>query len=120
MQTRIHTQGFDPTSPIVARVKRQIARNLGRFEGEVLGVDVYLSGGHGPRGGAEMKAVMRASLKGLPPVSVSAVHSDLYVAISRSSKRLQRAARRAITRSRRAAPRRGLDLRRLAPDPAFS
>ena len=56
MQTRIHTQGFDATRPIVARVERQIGRNLRRFDREVMGIDIYLSGANGPRGGAEMKA----------------------------------------------------------------
>ncbi len=117
MQTRIHTQCFDATRPIVARVERQIGRNLRRFDREVMGIDIYLSGVNSPRGSAEMKAVMRASLRGLPPVSVSAEHSDLYVAISRSAKRLQRAVKRTITRSRRVEPRRVLGLRRLTLDP---
>jgi ribosome-associated translation inhibitor RaiA len=117
MQTRIHSQGFDPTRPILARVERQIGRNLRRFEGELLGIDVYLSANNAPRGGDAMKAVMRASLRGLPPVSVSAEHSDLYVAISRSSKRLQRAVKRTINRSRRVEPRRVIGLRRVSFDP---
>ena len=50
MQTRIHTQGFDLTRPIASRVERQIGRNLRRFEREVLGIDVYLSGSNLPPG----------------------------------------------------------------------
>lgn len=120
MQTRIHSQGFTLTDSIQTQVERQVSRNLRRHDRDIIALDVYLSDINGPRGGDDMKVVMRASLGGLPPVSVSTEHGDLYVAISRGARRLQRAVKRVIRKSRRLAPRRIIDLRRLTPEPAQS
>ena len=120
MQTRIHTQGFELTGAIRDRVERHTARNLNRYGEELLGVDVYLSDVNGPRAGDDKKAVVRASLRGLPPISISTEHNDLYVAISRSAKRMQRAVKRSLRKSHRVEPRRVLELRRLSPDPIGS
>ena len=120
MQTRIHSQGFELTGAIRDRVERHIARNLNRYGDELLGIDVYLSDVNGPRGGDDKKAVLRASLRGLPPISISTEHKDLYVAISRSAKRMQRAVKRSLRKSRRIEPRRVLGLRRLTLESAGS
>jgi ribosome-associated translation inhibitor RaiA len=95
-------------------------RNLNRYGDELLGIDVYRSNVNGPRGGEDKKAVMRASLRGLPPISISTEHDDLYVAISRSAKRIQRAVKRSLRKSHRVEPRRVLELRRLSPEPLGS
>ena len=113
MHIKIQSQGFELTAGIEARVQQQLHRALNRFGDDVLAVDVYLSDVNGPRGGSDKKALMRASLRGLPPISVSTEHSDLYVAINRSAKRTQRTLRRALRKSRRIEPRRVLGLRRL-------
>jgi ribosome-associated translation inhibitor RaiA len=118
MYTKIQTQGFDLTAAIEARVEQQVNRALGRFGDDVLAVDVYLSDVNGPRGGSDKKALMRASLRGLPPISVSTEHRDLYVAISRNAKRMRRALGRALRKSRRIESRRVVGLRRLLLDPA--
>ncbi len=118
MHAKIETQGFEITAAIEAGVRRQLDRALNRFGADVLAVDVFLSDVNGPRGGNDKKALIRASLKGLPPISISTEHRDLYVAISRSAKRMQRAVRRDLRKSRRIEPRRLLGLRRLLVDPA--
>ena len=117
MYTKIQSQGFALTVPIKQRVEQQVHRALNRFGDDVLAVDVYLSDVNGQRGGKEKKALMRASLRGLPPISVSTEHQDLYVAISRNVKRLQRTLRSALRKSRRIEPRRVLGFRRLLLDP---
>ena len=114
MRIQVHTQGFPLTTAIENRVQRQAARSLSRFEGELLALTAYLSDVNGPRGGVDKKVVMRASMAGLPPVSIATEHSDLYVAIDRTVKRLRRAVRRSLGRSRRVEPRKLLRLRRLA------
>lgn len=118
MHIQIQSQGFEVTAAIEARVQRQLHRALNRFGEDVLAVDVYLSDVNGPRGGCDKKALMRASLRGLPPISVSTEHGDLYVAITRNAKRMQRTLRRALRKSRRIEPRRVLGFRRLSLDPA--
>lgn len=112
MHTQIHTHGFESTEAIQQRVYRQLVRNLRRHEDEIVTVEAFLSGSS--PSGEGMKAVMRASLRGLPPVTVTSEHENLYVAINRAAKRLQRAVRRSITKGRRVEPRRLLGLRRQA------
>ena len=118
MHAKIQSQGFEVTAAIEAKVQRQLNRVLDRFGADILAVDVFLSDVNGPRGGSDKKALMRASLRGLPPISISTEHRVLYVAISRSAKRMQRAVRRNLRKSRRIEPRRVLGLRRLLLDPA--
>ena len=116
MKARIHTQAYTLTSSIQYWIDRQVERNLQRFEGEVLAVEVYLSDLNGPRGGDDNRVVMRASLRGLPSVTVITDHQDLYVAVSRSARRLQRAVKRSLRKSRRVEPRKVLALRRQTPE----
>lgn len=118
MHTKIQSQGFELSAAIERRVHQQVYRAVSRFGEDVLAVDVYLSDINGPRGGEDKKALMRASLRGLPPVSVSTEHRDLYVAISRNAKRLRRSLRRSLRKSRRIEARRVLGFRRLALEPS--
>ena len=114
MRIQVHTQGVPLTEAIEGRVQRQAARSLSRFEGELLSLTAHLSDVNGPRGGVDKKVVMRASMAGLPPISVATEHGDLYVAIDRTVKRLRRAVRRSLGKSRRVQPRKLLRLRRLS------
>ena len=116
MNVQIHSQGFAITRGIETRIQRQVQRNLTRFEGDLLALTAYLSDTNGPRGGVDKKVVMRASLAGLPPVSIATRHGDLYVAIDRTVKRLRRVIRRSIAKSREVKPRRVLRLRKFAPE----
>ena len=90
MNAIIHARDFTITPAIRHWIERQLESALQRFDGEVTGVDVYLSDVNGPRGGDDKKVVMRTRLRGLPPVNVITQCGDLYVAISRSAKRLRR------------------------------
>ena len=115
MGISIHSQGFELGAEIHDRIKRQLARRLGRIDGDVMSVEIYLSDVNGPRDGAEYKkAVMRASLAGQPPVSVTAVHGRLEVAIDRSARRLKRAMAKATRRHRRIEGNKVRKFRRLA------
>ena len=111
MNTNIRAQGFDLLPSIEQRVHRQLSRSAGRFERELMSVDVYLSDINGPRGGADKKVVMRANLTNLPPISISTRHADLYVAIDRTARRLERNVNRALRKSRRLQPRKVLRLK---------
>ncbi|TDG11829.1 hypothetical protein E2F43_15780 [Seongchinamella unica] len=116
MYTAIQSQGYEVTAAIEARIQQQVTRALNRFGEDVLAVDIFLSDVNGPRGGDDKKVLMRASLRGLPPISVSTAHRDIYVAIGRNAKRMQRAVRRALRKSKRIEPRRVLGFRRLVID----
>jgi ribosomal subunit interface protein len=118
MNTMIHTRDFTVTPAIRHWIDRQVERALQRFEGEVTGVEIYLSDVNGPRGGDDKKVVMQTRLRGLPPVSVSTRGEDLYAAISRSAKRLRRGVKRTVTKGRRVRPRQVLGLRRQALETA--
>lgn len=114
MNVRIFSRDFELTPAIEARVLRQVERSLQSFERELTSVEAYLSDINGPRGGADKKVLMRTALPGLPPVSVSTEHADLYVAIGRTAKRLRRAVKRSITKNQRVEPRKVYRLRRLS------
>ena len=115
MGISIHSQGFDLGADIHRRIKQQLARRMGRIDDEVMSVEVYLSDVKGPRGGdKDKKSVMRACLAGLPPVSVTAVHGRLEVAIDRSAWRLKRAVVKATRRQRRIEARKVRKLHRWA------
>ena len=118
MRVQIHTQGFPLTEAIENRIQRQVAKLFTRFEDQLISVSAYLSDINGPRGGADKKVVMRVSLAGLPPLSVATEHSDLYVAVDRTARRMHRAVRRSLGKSRRLKPRTLLRLRRLSPETA--
>lgn len=112
MKAKIQSQSFPLTTAIQNWIENQLQRNLQRFDAEVLQVDVYLSDLNGPRGGKDSKVVMRANLAGLSPVTVVTEHDELYVAVSRSAKRLRRAVKRSLHKNRRLEPRKVFDLRR--------
>ena len=112
MNTIIRTRDFTVTPAIRHWIDRQLERALQRFDGEVTGVEVYLSDVNGPRGGDDKKVVMHTRLRGLPPVSVITRGGDLYVAISRCAKRLRRGVKRTVTKGRRVRPGKVLGLRR--------
>ena len=120
MRIQIHTQGFPLTEAIENRIQRQVEKGLARFEDDLVSLTAYLSDINGPRGGADKKVVMRASMAGLPPVSIATEHGDLYVAIDRTVKRMRRAVRRSLGKSRRVQPRKLLRLRRFSPETAAS
>ncbi len=112
MNAIIHARDFTITPAIRYWIERQLESALQRFDGEVTGVDVYLSDVNGPRGGNDKKVVMRTRLRGLPPVNVITQCGDLYVAISRSAKRLRRGVKRTLMKGRRVKPGKVLGLRR--------
>ncbi len=118
MNVKIHSQGFQITRGIEGRVLRQVQRNLRRFEGDLVSLTAFMSDANGPRGGVDKKVVMHANMAGMPPISVATQHSDLYVAIDRTVKRLRRAVQRSLAKSRRVQPRKVLRLRRFNPETA--
>ena len=112
MYVKIQSQSFTVTPAMQNWIEHRLARGMSRFDSELQQVDVYLSDLNGPRGGDDIRVVMRASLDGLPPVSVSCEHQDLYTAANRCAKRLRRAVQKVLKRSRRLQPRKVIDLRR--------
>ncbi len=114
MRTSIQSQSFSVTPAIREWIEKHIQRNLQRYEADVVGVEVYISDLNGPRGGDDIRVVMRASLAGFSPVSVSTEHRDLYVGASRTAKRMRRAVRKTLKKARRIRPTKVVAMRRQA------
>lgn len=100
MNIKIQTQGFDLTSAIEEHVCNQIHFNLANFDHHVISLDVYLRDVNGPKGGEDMKALIRIRLDTGKVVTVSRLRSDLYAAISVAARQAKRSVRRALRKRR--------------------
>ena len=107
MNTRIQTQGFPVTRAIDSWTRDQIDKNLGRYDADVVAVDVFLTDINGPRGGQDKQVMVRILIKHRAPVLIETTGDDLYAAIDLSARRARRAVSRTLGR-RRLALRRGL------------
>lgn len=90
--------------------QRRVLFALGQFGGRIRGVRVHLSDDNGPKGGADQRCLMTASMSPSGEVVAEVVDPDLYAAVSRAADRLCRRVRTELDRERtgrRAAPARG-------------
>ena len=100
MNVRIHSQGFDLTPAIAARINRRLDGVQSRFADDLIGIDVYLKDLNGPKGGFDKQVIIRAQIRHRAPLSISATEADLYVAIDGCVRRCTRAIGRTISRQR--------------------
>ena len=103
MNIRIQTQGFTLTPAIAAWTHDRLSRSLQRFSEDITSIDVYLKDINGPKGGEDKQALVRVQLRSGPPVFVETPHTDMYAAIDRSSRRVQRTVRRLLKKKLRLA-----------------
>jgi ribosome-associated translation inhibitor RaiA len=101
MRVNVVAQQFTLTPAIGAWVHQQIAANLTKHSSGISGIDVYVTGANGPRGGEGVSATITVSLKHLSPVRITSVHADLFSAIAISAKRCGPAVSRALVVSSR-------------------
>ena len=100
MTVRIHSQGFDLTPAIAARVNRRLDSMQSRFADDLMGIDVYLKDLNGPKGGYDKQAIIRVQLRHRAPLSISATEPDLYTAIDGCVRRCTRSIGRTLERQR--------------------
>ena len=101
MNILLHTQGFDLTPAIEAHTRKQLHLHLANFSSYVVSVDVYLRDINGPKGGADMKVLIRANLETRTTVTVEQTRADLYDAVSIATRQAKRAVRRSVSKHRR-------------------
>lgn len=101
MNIHLESQGFELTPAIRAHVIKQLNFNLANFESHIMAVDVFLRDINGPKGGADMKALLHVKLDVGQPIKVESTRSDLYVSIVLAARQAKRAVRRTLSKQRR-------------------
>lgn len=101
MNIHLESQGFEITSSIREHVTKQLNFNLANFASHVMSVDVFLRDVNGPKGGADMKALIRVSLDEGQPIKVESTRPDLYASVILAARQAKRAVRRTLSKQRR-------------------
>lgn len=100
MYIEIRSQGFSISEALQRYSERRLGFALRKFSKDVGRVTVRLSDLNGPRGGADKRCQITASVLPSQAVSLQAVDADLYAAIDRAAARLERALARCLARTR--------------------
>ncbi|HET7212838.1 MAG TPA: ribosome-associated translation inhibitor RaiA [Terriglobia bacterium] len=106
MNLEIRSQGFNMSEALERYAERRLGFALRKFAKEIGRVTVRLSDLNGPRGGADKRCQITASLPPSPAVTLQAVEADPYAAIDRAAARLERALARSMGRTRESRRRR--------------
>lgn len=101
MKIHLETQGFEATPAIKQHVLKQLKFNLANFDSHIMSVDVFLRDINGPKGGADMKALLQVKLESRHAVKVESTRTDLYAAVVLAARQAKRAVRRTISKQRR-------------------
>lgn len=107
MQIEIQSPQFQMTAALSDFVKRQLTGRLSSFAERVRSVQAHMSDINGQRGGADKRCRLVVHMSKAPAVVVESIDVDLYQAIRRASRRLERAVerrngKRGLARRRRA------------------
>lgn len=106
MNVEIRSQGFNMSEALERYVERRLGFALRKFPRDIGRVTVRLSDLNGPRGGADKRCRITASVLPSPAVTLQAVEADPYAAIDRAAARLERALARSMGRTRESRRRR--------------
>ena len=90
MMITIQSRGFELTEALEQHVRKRLGFSLARGTSQIRRVDVSLSDLNGPRGGIDMRCLVKVRLYGLQPVVIEDVQSDMYSAIDRAAGRAGR------------------------------
>lgn len=101
MKINLESQGFELTAAIKAHVLKQLNFNLANFDSHIMSVEVFLRDINGPKGGADMKALLHIKLESRQSIKVESTRSDLYAAIVLAARQAKRAVRRTVSKQRR-------------------
>ncbi len=102
MDLLIRSEGFRMTGPLHDFVQNRLRLSLAQFKQLKAKIRVRLSDDNGPRGGVDKCCRFEVRILGMRPILVDERDSDLYIAISRGSQRIQRQIARAVSRRRMA------------------
>lgn len=97
MKLEVRTSNLQSSPSLEAHVVRKLEMSLRRFSARIERVLVRLADVNGPRGGADKRCRIAASLSGGPSVIVEATHPNVYVAITHAAARLHAQVARVIT-----------------------
>lgn len=101
MKINLESQGFELTTAIRAHVHKQLNFNLANFASHIISVDVFLRDINGPKGGADMKALLHVKLGSSgQPIKVESTRSDLYASITLATRQAKRAVKRTLSKQR--------------------
>lgn len=101
MKLELRVSNLQSSAPLEAHVVRKLDFAVRRFAHRVERVLVRLVDVNGPRGGADKRCRMAASLSlGAPSVIVEATHSNAYVAITHAAARLSAQIAKVIAKHR--------------------
>jgi ribosomal subunit interface protein len=106
MNIEFRSQDFKVSEALQRYSERRLGSALRKFSKGIGRVTVRLSDLNGPRGGADKRCQITASVLPSQAVSLQAVDADLYAAIDRAATRLERALVRSLGRTRESRRRR--------------
>ncbi len=101
MKIYLESQGFELTSAIRAHITKQLNFNLANFESHIMSVEVFVRDINGPKGGADMKALINVKLDAGQPIKVESTRSNLYASVVLAARQAKRAVRRTLNKQRR-------------------
>lgn len=101
MKIHLETQGFEPTPAIKSHVTKQLRLNLANFDSHIVAVHVFLRDINGPKGGADMKTLIRVMLDTRHSINVESTRNDLYAAVVVAARQAKRSVRRSLNKHRR-------------------
>lgn len=100
MRVQLESQGLELTPAIRAHVHKQLSFSLANFDSHIVSVSVFLRDINGPKGGADMKALIHLKLDAGQPIKVESTRSDLYAAIILAARQAKRAVKRTLSKQR--------------------
>ncbi|AUX48230.1 uncharacterized protein SOCE26_097610 [Sorangium cellulosum] len=103
MPLAVRTTGIDIGPDVREYVRERLGSRLGKFATRIERVSVRLEDVNGPRGGVDTVCRIKVVLRGLESVVAQETAAQLREVIDRASHTVERAVRRAISRSRPAA-----------------
>ena len=98
MQIQVNAADVDNSDAIELRVEEEVNHALNRFTDRITRVEVHLRNLNGPKHGIDKRCKMEARIAGLDPLVVEQDADDLYEAIHRAAKKLERAVKHQIER----------------------
>lgn len=101
MLINIQTQGLELTEALRDYTQKRLAYALSHGQQQIQRVQVRLIDVNGPRGGVDKRCQVDVRLKGLPPIVLEDIESDLYMAIDRAVERVGRTLARRLDKQRR-------------------
>ena len=98
MQIQVNAGDVQSSEAIVNHVTQEVENAMRNLKKRVTRVEVHLRDINGHKGGVDKRCLMEARIAGKKPLAVECDATDLYVAISEASGKLERAVTRSIER----------------------